>query len=104
MPRSGLCALEPRAWYQASCETLIEAPTIFSPLWLVSTVVKIDSFQSSPSLLLQTTVVKVAGIAFELLGNFVRSLELLSSLFLPINYFPRRQKGILHWGCSVHHV
>lgn len=64
-----LCSLKSFAWNIGSCEMLTEAPTIFSPLWLylltlISTVVKIDSFQPSSSLLLQTVIVKVAGIAF----------------------------------------
>lgn len=61
MPHLLLCPLEPSVWNRGSCEMLTETSTIFSPLWLVD---KIDSFQPSSSLLLQTTIVKVSGIAF----------------------------------------
>lgn len=64
MPHLLLCPLEPCAWNRGSCEMLTEASAVFSPLWLVSTVVKIDSFQPSSSLLLQTTIVKAVQIAF----------------------------------------
>lgn len=64
MPHLLLCPLEPSGWNRGICEILTEPSTIFCPLWLVGTVVKIDSFQPSSSLLLQTTIVKVAGIAF----------------------------------------
>lgn len=64
MPQLLLCPLESCTWNRGSSEMLTEASIIFSSLWLVSTVVKVDTFQPSSSLLLQTTTVKVAGYAF----------------------------------------